>query len=225
MSSTATSKWAEVSVLTKYAEKHLLTPNPHLQNALTNSFSASLPAITISPLQGQFLALQAKIIGAKNILEIGTLGGYSTLWFASTDARVTSIEISPKHRDVALGNINSAGYGDNVDVILGAALEVMPKLKQEGRVFDFVFIDADWGEQWECFEHAVALTRQGGVVYVDNVVRELFEEGGFGYEERETLVSKVGKMEGVSATVISTVSGWKGNAEDMVDGFLLAVVQ
>ncbi|CZT44005.1 uncharacterized protein RSE6_04124 [Rhynchosporium secalis] len=158
--------------------------------------------------EGQFLALQAKIIGAKNILEIGTLGGYSTLWFASTGAQVTSIEISPKHRDVALSNINSAGYGDN-----------------EGRVFDFVFIDADWGEQWECFEHAVALTRQGGVVYVDNVVRQLFEEGGFEYEEMETLVSKVGKMEGVSATVISTVSGWKGNAEDMVDGFLLAVVQ
>ncbi|KAL2073087.1 hypothetical protein VTL71DRAFT_10411 [Oculimacula yallundae] len=221
---TSTGKLAAVSALTTHAETHLLKPNHYLQSALSNSLAAGLPAITISPLQGQFLALQARLISAKNILEIGTLGGYSTLWFASTGANVTSIEINPKHREIAMQNFAAVkkeeGYG-NVDVILGAALDVLPRLKEEGRVFDFVFVDADWGEQWECFEQAVKITRKGGVVYVDNVVRELFESGF----EGETLVSKVGKMKGVSATMISTVTGWKKNPEEMVDGFLLAVVE
>lgn len=84
-------------------------------------------------------------MGAKSILEIGTLGGYSTLWFASSGAHVTSIEINPKHRDIALQNISSAGKDveSRVEIILGAALDVMPKLRDEGRIFDFVFLDAD----------------------------------------------------------------------------------
>ncbi|KAH9206280.1 O-methyltransferase, family 3 [Leptodontidium sp. 2 PMI_412] len=223
MSTRATGKLAQVSKLTTHAETHLLPPNPHLQTALSNSLSAGLPPITISPLQGQFLALQCKLMGAKSVLEIGTLGGYSTLWFASTGASVTSIEINPKHRDIALKNIAQAGMAGNIDIILGAALDVMPKLREEGRVFDFVFLDADWDEQWEYFVEAVKLTRKGGVVYVDNVVRELFEGGDV--EGKETLVSKVGRMEGVTATMISTVSGWKKEPGDMVDGFLLAVVE
>ena len=80
------------------------------------------------------------------MLEIGTLGGYSTLWFARTGAKVTSIEVDPKHRDVALENVK----GHDIDIIPGAALDVLPELAAEGRKFDFVFIDAEWKEQWDC---------------------------------------------------------------------------
>ncbi|KAH7407274.1 S-adenosyl-L-methionine-dependent methyltransferase [Cadophora sp. MPI-SDFR-AT-0126] len=224
--STSTGKFAQVSALATHAERHLLAPSPILQSALTTSLSAGLPPMTISPLHGQHLAIQCQLMSAKTVLEIGTLGGYSTLWFASTGAHVTSIEINPKHRDVALSNIAAAGKDveGRVEVVLGAALDVMPKLRREGRRFDFVFLDADWGEQWECFVEAVGLTRKGGAIYVDNVAREIFEEGEVG-GGRETLVSRVGRMEGVKATLISTVSGSKKDPEEMVDGFLLAVVE
>jgi predicted O-methyltransferase YrrM len=203
------------------AKSHLLTPNPKLDFALSNSTAAGLPPITINPLQGQFLAIQAKLLRAKNILEIGTLGGYSTIWFAGTGAHVTSIEINPKHRDVALQNTE----GLDVEIILGAALDVLPKLEAEGRKFDFVFIDAAWEEQSKYFEWAVKLTRKGGAVYVDNVVRELLEHDDLG--EREGLLGKVGQLKGkgVQASLISTVSGWKEKEEEMMDGFLLAIIE
>lgn len=211
----------KASKIDAQAKSHLLTPNPKLDFALSNSASNGLPSITINPLQGQFLAIQAKLLGAKNILEIGTLGGYSTIWFASTGAHVTSIEINPKHRDVALQNTE----GLDVEIILGAALDVLPKLEGEGKKFDFVFIDAAWEEQSKYFEWAVKLARKGGAVYVDNVVRELLEQDDLG--EREGLVSKVGQLKGkgVQASLISTVSGWKGKEEEMMDGFLLAIVE
>lgn len=161
-------------------------------------------------------------MGAKRVLEIGTLGGYSTIWFASTGVHVTSIEIDPKHRDVALQNTS----GLDVEIILGAALDVLPKLHQEGREFDFVFIDAAWEEQSAYFEWAVKLTREGGAIYVDNVVRWLLEQEDLG--EREGLVSKVGGLKGkggVQASLITTVSSFKGKEEEMMDGFLLAVVE
>ncbi len=216
--STATGKLLEVRNLTTHAEKSLLKPDPHLENALKNSDANGLPPITIAPLQGQFLALQCKLMGAKTVLEIGTLGGYSTIWFARTGASVTSIEIDPKHRDVALKNTE----GLDVDIILGAALDVMPKLVEEGRKYDFVFVDASWEEQFEYVKLATKLTRKGGAIYVDNVVREVFQGGDV--EGRETLVTRVGELAGVTATLISTVSGHKGNPEDMVDGFILASV-
>ena len=153
------------------------------------------------------------------MLEIGTLGGYSTIWFARTGAKVTSLEINPKHRDVALENIK----GLDVEIILGAALDVLPKLAKEGRRFDFIFIDAAWGEQWEYFQWAVKLARANGCIYVDNVVRELLESENVG--EGESLVTKVGREERVTATLLSTISSHKGNAEEMMDGFLLAVVK
>lgn len=159
-------------------------------------------------------------MGAKKILEIGTLGGYSTIWFASTGAHVTSIEIDPKHRDVALQNTD----GLDVDIILGAALDVLPKLAEEGRKFDFVFIDAAWEEQFAYYEWAVKLTRVGGAIYIDNVVRELLDQEDLG--EKEGLVSKVGGLKGkVQASLIPTVSSQKGKEEEMMDGFLLAIVE
>lgn len=144
-------------------------------------------------------------------------------WFASTGASVTSIEIDPKHRDVAMQNT----AGMDVNVILGAALDIMPQLISANRKFDFIFVDAAWEEQFAYFELATKLVRKGGVVYVDNVVREVFEGGDLQGKdgERETLVTRVGRVEGVTATLISTVSGHKTEVDEMVDGFILAVVE
>ncbi|KAF9870672.1 hypothetical protein CkaCkLH20_11774 [Colletotrichum karsti] len=132
------------------ARKSLLRPNEKLDHAIANSQQNGLPAIEVSPLQGQFLAIQCQLIGAKTVLEIGTLGGYSTIWLAQAGAKVTSIEIDPKHRDVALQNVS----GLDVEIILGAALDVLPKLAEEGRQFDMVFVDASWGEQEKYFDWA-----------------------------------------------------------------------
>jgi predicted O-methyltransferase YrrM len=159
------------------------------------------------------------LINAKSVLEVGTLGGYSTIWFAKTGAKVTSIEINPRHRNVALENTE----GLDVDIILGAALDVLPKLAAEGKKFDFVFLDASWDEQWEYFEWAVKLTRPNGCIYVDNVVRELLEHENVG--EGETLLTKVGRDERVNATLVPTLSSHKARTDDMFDGFLLAVVK
>lgn len=217
--SPSTDKLSQASKIDAQARTSLLKPNPRLDHALTNSAANGLPTITISDLQGQYLAIQCQLIKAKSVLEIGTLGGYSTIWFASTGAKVTSIEIDPKHRDVALENTK----GLDVEVILGAALDVLPKLAAGGRKFDFIFIDAAWEEQWEYFQWAVKLARGNGCIYVDNVVRELLESENVG--EGESLVTKVGREEKITATLVSTISTHKEKAEEMFDGFLLAVVK
>jgi predicted O-methyltransferase YrrM len=209
---------SEAEKIATRARASLLQPNKQLENALTNSDAKGLPPIQITALQGQYLAVQCQLMNAKSVLEIGTLGGYSTIWFANTGAKVTSIEINPKHRDVALENTK----GLDVDIILGAALDVLPKLAAEGRKFDFVFIDADWEEQYEYFQWAVKLTRVNGGIYVDNVVRELLESEASG--EVNSIVTKVGKEPKVVASLVSTVSDHKGE-EEMFDGFLLAVVK
>jgi predicted O-methyltransferase YrrM len=201
------------------AQSSLLKPNPQLDHAISNSAANSLPEITISALQGQYLAIQCQLINAKNVLEIGTLGGYSTIWFASTGAKVTSIEIDPKHRDVALENTK----GLDVEIILGAALDVLPKLEAEGRKFDFIFIDAAWEEQFEYFQWAVKLARANGCIYVDNVVRMMLESENIG--KGESLVTNVGREDRVTATLVSTVSSHKTKVDEMFDGFLLAVVK
>lgn len=218
--STSTDKLHRAGKIDALAGSSLLKPDPRLDHAIANSDANGLPPISVSALQGQYLAIQAQLIGAKNVLEIGTLGGYSTIWFARTGAKVTSLEINPKHRDVALENTK----GFDVEIILGDALEALPKLAEEGRKFDLVFIDADWTQQWDYFEWAVKLTRERGCIYVDNVVRELLSSETF-EEGRESLVTKVGRESRVDATLISTVSSHKGKSEEMFDGFLLAVVK
>ncbi|KAH8816688.1 S-adenosyl-L-methionine-dependent methyltransferase [Xylogone sp. PMI_703] len=209
-------KAAQIDAL---ARNSLLKLSPQLDYALANSAAKGLPPITISELQGQYLAIQCQLINAKSVLEIGTLGGYSSIWFASAGAKVTSIEIDPKHRDVALENTK----GLDVEVILGAALDVLPKLAEEGRKFDLIFIDADWEEQWEYFQWSTKLARANGCIYVDNVIRELLEDENLG--ESESLLTKVGREDGVTATLVPMISSHKGKAEEIYDGFLLAVVK
>jgi predicted O-methyltransferase YrrM len=216
MTSQAVSLAQDIGTLAKTS---LLPENARLDAAVTNSRRHGLPEITVSNLQGQYLAIQAQLIGARHVLEVGTLGGYSAIWFAEAGAKVTSIEINPKHRDVALENTR----GLDVEVLLGAALEVLPKLEAEGRKFDLVFIDADWVEQWEYFDYAVKLLRPKGCVYVDNVVRELLESNATD-GTKESLVTKVGRDKRVSATLIPTVATHKSRADEVFDGFLLAVV-
>ncbi|OAG38928.1 hypothetical protein AYO21_06806 [Fonsecaea monophora] len=222
------------------AESSLLPqPNTALSQALSyaleNSAANSLPPITISPLQGQYLAIQAQLINAKNILEVGTLGGYSTLWFLSAGAHVTSLEINPHHRDVAIQNLRHAGYEEEKDfeIILGPALDSLPKLlvqQQNGKraKFDLIFIDADWAEQYDYFQHAVRLARPNACIYIDNVVREILE--GTDSEDleagrKESLPVKVGKDDRVKATLVSVVSSHKGRESETFDGFLLAIVK
>ena len=124
------------------AQSRLVKSNPSLDAALRNSQQQGMPPIAIGPAQGQHLSILCKLIGVKHVLEIGTLGGYSTLWFVDSvpGVRVTSIEIDPKHHDIALENIKASPNAGNVEVILGAALNVLPALLKQGRVFDFVFI-------------------------------------------------------------------------------------
>ena len=219
MSSSSADRLSQASKIDNLARRNLLKPDSRLDRALSNSATNDLPKITISELQGQYLAIQCQLINAKSVLEIGTLGGYSTLFFAGTGAKVTSIEISPRHRDVALENTR----GFDVEIILGAALDVLPSLVAEGQKFDFVFIDAAWTEQWEYFKWAVKLTRGNGCIYVDNVVRALLESEHV--DEGESLVTMVGKEEKIIATLVSTVSSHKGKFDEMFDGFLLAVVK
>ena len=110
-----------------------------------------------------------------------------------------------------------------MELILGTALDVLPKLAEEGRKFDLVFIDAAWEEQWDYFQWAVKLTRVNGCIYVDNAVRELLKSENVG--EGETLIAKVGTEEKVMATVVSVVSRQNEKVDEMLDGFLLAVVK
>ena len=209
-----------VSRVDAQARTSLLRPDSQLDHALTNSAANGLPPIAISDLQGQYLAIQCQLMNAKSVLEIGTLGGYSTIWFARTGAKVTSIEIDPKHRDVALENTE----GLDVEIVLGAALNVLPKLAAEGRKFDFIFIDAAWAEQWQYFQWAVKLARVNGCIYVDNVIRELLESENVG-EADESLLTKVGRESKVVATLVPMITSKKGNVEEMYDGFLLVVVK
>ncbi|TKA46494.1 hypothetical protein B0A54_02326 [Friedmanniomyces endolithicus] len=207
---------AQAITRSQQAQTQLLKPKPRLAAAEANCQNQNIPAIAIAPSQGQHLALLCQLLGAQHVLEIGTLGGYSTIWLAESvpGIHVTGIESSGKHRDVALENTKGMG---NVEIRLGAAEEVMGELGREGRGFDFVFA--------LYFDLAVGLTRKGGVVYVDNVVRNLLDIAEEGDEADWSLVEFVRGDERVTATLIPTVSTHKVDVGALVDGFVLARVK
>lgn len=154
----------------------LLAPaDPALQAALEASAAAGLPQIQVSPLQGKLLHLLARAQGARRVLEIGTLGGYSAIWLARAlppGGRLITLEADPKHAEVARGNVARAGLSGVVDVRQGAALETLPKLAREGgEPFDLVFIDADKPSLPDYFRWALKLTHPGSLILIDNVVR------------------------------------------------------
>lgn len=199
-----------------------------LEHALQTSAAADLPAIAVAPNQGKLLHVFAKSIGAKRILEIGTLGGYSTIWLARAiaeqpGAKLITLEYEPKHAEIATKNIANAGLSKVVEVIVGAALDSLPKLiAQNAGPFDLVFIDADKVNTPRYFEFALKLTRRGGLIIVDNVVRSgnIVDQSSTdsGVKGTREFLTAAAKNPAVTVTAVQTV-GSKG-----YDGFAIAVV-
>jgi predicted O-methyltransferase YrrM len=216
-------QWTAVD---RYIAEALVPADPVLEAALKASADAGLPAINVSPPQGKLLHLLARIHGAKTILEIGTLGGYSTLWLARAlpaGGKVVTLELDPKHAEVARANFVRAGLAGVVELRVGKALETLPQLAAEKRgPFDLIFIDADKVSIPEYFTWALKLSRRGTVIIVDNVVRKGAVTDAANTDPSiqgvRRLNAMLAKETRVSATTIQTV-GSKG-----YDGFTLAVV-
>jgi predicted O-methyltransferase YrrM len=202
-----------------------LLPDDHILGAtIAASDAACLPPIAVTPPQGKFLYLLARAMGAERILEIGTLGGYSTIWLARAlpaSGRLITLEASAKHADVARANIERAGLGAVVDLHLGSALDTLPQLAAEAP-FDFIFIDADKESYADYFRWAVKLARRGSLIVIDNVVRdgEVTDAASRDPVVKGTrrLYDAIAAEPRVEATAIQTV-GRKGH-----DGFAIALV-
>lgn len=215
--------WAAVE---EYMDELLLSPDPVLDAARKASAAAGLPDIAVTPSQGRFLQLLARMRGARHILEIGTLGGYSTIWLARAlpaDGRLITIEAEAKHCEVARANVARAGLSARVDFRLGEALDLLPELAAEGlEPFDFAFIDADKENTAEYFKWAVRLARPGAVLIVDNVVRDGEVADRSTTDERvqgiQHFLEALAAEPRVTATTLQTV-GSKG-----YDGFTLALL-
>ena len=214
-------KWAEID---RYIVDVLVPSDPALDAALHTSQAAELPPINVSPNQGKLLMVLAQAVGARAILEIGTLGGYSTIWLARALApggRLITLEANPMHAKIARANVAHAGLADRVDMRLGLALDLLPTLAAEGP-FDFVYIDADQANSANYFQWAVKLSRRGSLIVADNVIRHgsiIDEENSKpavqGLRRFYDLVAAEPK---VSITALQTV-GINGH-----DGFAIAVV-
>lgn len=165
-------QWTRVD---QYFSELLLCTDPTLEAALKASDAAGLPKIQVASNQGKFLMILARAQGARRILEIGTLGGYSTIWLAralQSDGRLITLEAVPTHAKVARENIDRAGFAENVEVRLGRASDTLPQLAAEGLgPFDFIFIDADKRTYPEYLEWCIKLSRRGSMIVADNVVR------------------------------------------------------
>jgi len=205
-----------------YVEGLFEPPDAALDEALCASDAAGLPSIQVTATQGRFLQILARAVGARRILEIGTLGGYSTIWLAralTPGGRLTTLEISAKHADVARANVERAGLAEVIDVRVGPALETLPRLDGP---FDFTFIDADKVNTAEYFAWAVRLSRPGSVIVVDNVVREgaladsATEDANV--QAMRLFLEAAAKESRVSMTVLQTVGSKKH------DGFAIALV-
>ena len=214
------------SAVDNFLSGMVVPPDPSLDGAIQASEAAGLPAIQVSPLQGKLLHLIAVVRGARSILEIGTLGGYSTIWLARAlrpGGRLITLEIDPKHAEVARANLMRAGLERVVDVRLGPALDTLPRLERENAgPFDLVFIDADKPSNPEYFSWAMKLTRPGSVIVVDNVVRD-GEVANLANTEANVVGSRrvleaMAAEPRVSATVLQLV-GVKG-----YDGMAIALV-
>ena len=206
-----------------YLTPLLIGADPALDGTQRAAAEANLPAISVSAPQGKFLHLLARMSGARRILEIGTLAGYSTIWLARAlpaGGRLVSLEFDPKHADVARNNLAGAGLADVVDVRVGRAIDALPALERE-EPFDFVFIDADKPSTADYFSWAMKLTRKGGTIVVDNVVRAgALIDTKADNEDAEGMRRFLARLaeSRAAGTVLQTV-GAKG-----YDGFALIVV-
>ena len=166
-------RWAAVD---QYINDHLVGDDPALDATLDASSAAGLPPIAVSPSQGKLLHILAKALGARKILELGTLGGYSGIWLARAlpqGGRLTTIEYDPTHAAIARQSFDRAGVGDRIDLRVGKALDVLPMLEAEGAgPFDLVFIDADKETYTEYLDWSIRLSRPGTLIIADNIVRD-----------------------------------------------------
>ena len=216
--------WSNVD---KYFTDLLVPSDPALNAALADTDAAGLPQHNVAPNQGKLLQLLAKICGARTILEIGTLGGYSTIWLARAlpaGGRLVTLEANPKHAEVAFANIVRAGLASVVDLRVGKAVDILPRLAAEGIApFDLIFIDADKPSNPEYLGWSLKLSRPGTVIIGDNVVRNgavtdssSTDPNVQGVRRFLQLISSEPRL---SATALQTV-GSKG-----YDGFAIAIVQ
>jgi predicted O-methyltransferase YrrM len=217
-------QWTAVD---KYINHLFVPPDPALEAALQASTEAGLPAIQVSPAQGKLLHLLARVHGARRILEIGTLGGYSTIWLGRAlppGGSLITLEVDPTHAEVARANIARAGLAGMVEVRLGPAQETLSRLVTEGKgPFDLVFIDADKTGYPDYLGWCLRLARRGTVIIADNVVRNGEVADAASSDANVQAVRRFQELLAaeprVSATVVQTV-GAKGH-----DGFALAVVE
>jgi predicted O-methyltransferase YrrM len=211
----------------RYISDTLVPADPALEAALQASTDAGLPQIAVAPNQGKLLMILAQAIGARSILEIGSLGGYSTIWLARAlpaNGKLVTLEADPKHAAVAQANIVRAGLNDKVVLRLGKALDTLPALSAEGfGPFDLVFIDADKENCPGYLQWALKLSRPGTLIIVDNVIRDgkVIEDadpnpGVQGVRRMNQIIASEPRL---TATAIQTV-GSKG-----YDGFAIAIVR
>lgn len=204
----------------------LLAPSDaQLDATLAANHAADLPAIDVSRLQGKFLQVLVQMLQPRKILEIGLLGGYSTIWMARAlpaGGRITSLEYEPRHAEVARKNLENAGVLDRVDIRIGAALDTLPTLESSAP-FDLIFIDADKPNNPGYLEWALKLSRTGTVIVVDNVVRDgrivEADSDAPDVQGTRTMFERMAAEPRLSATVVQNV-GNKG-----YDGFAMAVVR
>jgi len=212
--------WAQSDA---YHNERLIKPDPHLDTINSEAKEKGLPPISVSTAQGKFLNLLVKTIQGKKVVEVGTLAGFSTIWMAKglpEGGKIYTFEVDQKHADVARENVARAGLESKVEIIVGSAVETLPDLKGDG-TFDLAFIDADKINNLNYFKHAKRLCRPGGIIIVDNVVRngrvakpELDDEGLTGVRD---LLEYLRTDTEVDATTIATVG------EKAYDGFLYAI--
>lgn len=216
--------WSEVDA---YVDEKLSPYDEVLEAVLRANAAAGLPAIDVSPPQGKFLNLLVRMSGASRVLEIGTLGGYSTIWMARAlppGGRLVTLEFEPRHAAVAKSNLERAGLSDVVEIRVRRALDSLPELAAEqAGPFDFVFIDADKPSNPQYLEWALRLARPGTVIVLDNVIREgaviRADSGDANVDGARGGFDFLGADPRVDATALQTV-GSKG-----YDGFAIAIVR
>ncbi|USL26851.1 O-methyltransferase [Priestia megaterium] len=216
--------WNEVDL---YMNDKLIQPDPILDEVLKANQEAELPAIDVSPSQGKFLHLLASLKGAKRILEIGTLGGYSTIWLARAlpkDGQLITLELSAHHAEVARANLKRAGISHLVEVIVGPGLDTLAVLKDRGTdPFDLIFIDADKPNNPNYLKWALELSKRGSLIICDNVVRQGHVVNSESEDENvkgiRQFMNALAQEKRISATAIQTV-GSKG-----YDGFIVGIVE
>ena len=216
-------QWAAVD---RYLAEKLLPADPVMDDVLARNAASGLPRIDVSPAQGKFLFLLARMIGARRVLEIGTLGGYSTIWLARAlpeGGRVVTLEFDPHHAAVARENVARAGVAHCVELRIGAALDTLPEVESAGLgPFDFIFIDADKGNYPGYLDWALRLARPGTVIVGDNVVRDgaVLDPASTDWNVQgvRAFLDRLASDPRISATGLQTVGakGW--------DGFAIALV-